>query len=459
MSHCLSCGRYVGPYEACPYCGARVTGRISLRLIKLAAVFLATVGLIMLWYVATCVEVPLVSVREVDAGMNLAYVRLAGRCTRSPSYDPRTGYLSFWIADETGELHVAAYRAESRTLIEQQRFPALGDDIVVAGTLRLEGESRTLIINVPDQLAISRAEPLERAIGAIQPQDQYQLVRGRGQVRTVRKPHPGLTLITVRDPTGATDLAVSHDLIALSGVTPTVRVGQAVEVVASVPRYGDAVQLVPASVADIATIDSDVPIALERSIADISPEEVGSWFAISGTVTRVDPFASGVKLKLDDGSGAMTVVVWDDIYVALLEDLGGGPRPAPGAEVRVLGSLSEYRGELELMPALATTRRSVDRAGMSQSTPIGSLTADDVGRWVTLRGTLGTPERFSAGVKISLTDNSGTIVLLLWEEVYNALSAADRLVPGVQAEVIGEVGQYRGDLQIVPEADGVHVVE
>lgn len=459
MSHCLSCGRYVGPYEACPYCGAGMTGRMSVRRIKLVVVLIATLGLTTLWYVAARSEIPVVSVQQVDAGMNLAYVRLSGRCTRPPSYDPSTGYLSFWMADETGELRVAAYRGESRTLIDERRLPALGDHVVVAGTLRLDSDSQTLIIQVPEQLVISRGQPVERTIGTIRLDDEYQLVRVRGQVRGVRKPHPGLTLITVRDSTGAVDIAVSYDLTALSGASPTVRVGEPVEVVASVSRYGDAVQLVPGSVADIAALPYNVPIAVERSVADLTREEVGRWIAVRGMLARVDPFANGVKLKVDDGTGAVSVVLWEDVYAALLEYIGDGRRLDPGAEIRVLGRLSEFRGELEVVPDLPSDVQVVAAPDMSKPTAIGSLTASDVGRWVRLRGTLGTPERFSAGVKALLSDDSGVIIVVLWEEVYDALTVADRLAPGVEIEVIGEIGQYQGVLQIVPQADGVQVMD
>jgi DNA/RNA endonuclease YhcR with UshA esterase domain len=45
MSTCPSCGRYVGPQAACPYCGAHLTGRLSIRAVKVTAIALATVGL------------------------------------------------------------------------------------------------------------------------------------------------------------------------------------------------------------------------------------------------------------------------------------------------------------------------------------------------------------------------------------------------------------------------------
>jgi len=459
MADCPSCTRYVGPYEACPYCGARMQGRVPMQLLKLAAALLATVGLFVLWYVATRVEVPTVAIGQVDAGMNLAYVRVDGRCTRSPSYDPQTGYLSFWLGDGTGELRVASYRAGSQRLIEEQRVPALGDRIAVAGTLRVEDQLRTLTINAPEQLIISRDEPTERAMGSIRLADYYQRIRVRGQVRDVRKPHPRLTLLTLQDVTGVIDVALSADLIALTHNPPTVEVGQSVEVVAAVSHYGDAVQLVPASAADIIPLDLKVPIAMERSIVEIAGDEAGHWFSVRGTVASVRPFSAGVKMRLEDTTGAITVLLWQDVYEAFVEYLGDGPRPTPGAQIQVQGNLSEYRGELELIPALATDIEILTVPGPPQMLPIGALSAEDVGRWVRVRGTLGMPERFSAGVKIPLSDDSGSLTLLLWEEVYVALPVATQLGPGVQVEVAGEIDEYRGDLEIAPGADGVVLVE
>ena len=102
MSNCPSCGCHAGPYEACPYCGARLTGRTPIRVVKIAAILLATVGLVALWFAATRAEVPLIQIGQAGATMNMAYVRIQGRCTREPSYDPESDYLSFWLADETG---------------------------------------------------------------------------------------------------------------------------------------------------------------------------------------------------------------------------------------------------------------------------------------------------------------------------------------------------------------------
>jgi len=56
-----------------------------MRLVKTVAVLLSTVGLILLWWMATRAEVPLISIGQAGATMNMAYVRLIGHCTRPPS--------------------------------------------------------------------------------------------------------------------------------------------------------------------------------------------------------------------------------------------------------------------------------------------------------------------------------------------------------------------------------------
>ncbi|HEY68766.1 MAG TPA: hypothetical protein G4N97_10920 [Thermoflexia bacterium] len=448
MSHCPSCGRYVGPYEACPYCGARLTGRTPIRVVKIAAIVLATVGLAVLWLAATRAEVPLIQIGQAGATMNMAYVRLEGHCTRAPTYDPESDYLSFWIEDDTGEIRISAYRAETRRIIEQGRVPALGDLVEVAGTLRVREDFLSLTINVPEQLKVTRAEPADRDIGTIVPEDQYLRVRVRGQVRDIYEPYHGLTLITVRDATGSIPVAVSEDLIALSGVTPTLTTGQPVEVVATVSLYGDTPQLVPASVADIVPLSEPVHIAVEKQIGELTTADAGQLVVVRGTVTEVDPFSSGVKYTLDDTTGSIIVLLWQSVYDAL-------PDPTAldvGAEVQVQGEVSQYRGELELVPELAEDVQILAAAAPPAETTIGALTTADVGRMVTLRGTLGQPEPFSAGVKFLLDDGTGQIILLLWSNV--AESAPDGLGAGAQVVVTGEVSEYRGELELIPRNAG-----
>ncbi|MBN1977189.1 MAG: hypothetical protein JW918_07285, partial [Anaerolineae bacterium] len=291
MSHCPSCGRYAGPYEACPYCGARLAGRMPVRAVKIAAILLATVGLAVLWFAATRAQVPLIQIAQAGATMNMAYVRLEGRCTRAPAYDPESDYLSFWLDDGTGEIRASAYRAETRQIIEQGLVPALGDVVEVAGTLRVREDFLALTVNVPDQLKIARPDPVGREIGAIGPDDVYLRVRVRGEVRSVYEPYDGLTLISIRDETGEIPVAVSEDLVALSGALPALSTGQGVEVVAAVSLYGDTPQLVPASVADVVPLEEGARVATEVRIGELSAEDVDQLVVVRGSVVEVIPFS------------------------------------------------------------------------------------------------------------------------------------------------------------------------
>ncbi len=443
MSHCPSCGRYVGPHDACPYCGARLTGRTSIRIVKIAAVVLATVGLAALWLAATRAEVPLIQIGQAGATMNMAYVRLEGHCTRAPSYDPESDYLSFWIEDDTGEIRVSAYRAETRQIIAEGRVPALGDLVEVAGTLRVREDFLSLTLNAPEQLVITRADPVDRDIGTIAPEDQYLRVRVRGQVREVYEPYQGLTLITVRDGTGSIPIAVSEHLIALSSISPTLSTGQSVEVVATVSLYGDTPQLVPASVADIVPLSQAVLVAAEKQIGELTASDVGQLAIVRGIVTEVEPFSAGVKLTLDDGSGTIIALLWQDVYDGMRNRAG----PEVGAEVQVQGEISQYKGEMEVIPELSDdVQVLVPAASPPDPTPIGTLTSADIGRWVTLRGTLGPPDPFSAGVKFTLDDGTGQIVLVMWQDVYE--SAPEGLGASAQIVVTGQVEEYQGQLEL-----------
>jgi len=495
MSHCPSCGRYVGPYKVCPYCGARLAGRTSIRVVKIAAILLATVGLAVLWLAATRAEVPLIQIGQAGATMNMAYVRLRGRCTRTPSYDPQDETLGFWIEDSTGEIYISTYRAQTRQVIAAGRVPALGDQVEVAGTLRIREDFLALTVNVPEHLQIARAEPVDRDVGTLVPADQYLRVRVRGQVREVREPYPGLTLITIRDRTGAIPLVVSDDLTALSGLSPTLSVGQSVEVVAAVSLYGDTPQLVPASLADVVPLSQPVSIAVERRIGDLTTASVGQMATVHGTISEVEPFSSGVKVTLDDTTGDIVVLLWQSVYDAL----PGPAALAVGAEVKAQGEVSQYRGTLELIPELPqdvqTLACPVASAGQARPalaatpmpdpqsptwtpapaatatprplptpaetptpvvelTPIEALTAARAGEEVTVEGTVVGAESFSSGFKFTLDDGSGQIALLLWHEVYDDCWDAAHINLGAQVRATGQVGQYEGELQIQPDFGG-----
>ena len=352
MSHCPDCDRYVGPYEACPYCGAPMAGRLSIRAVKAAAVLLATLGLASLWFVARRTEVPVISIHQACAATNLAYVRIEGRCSRGPSYDPGTEYLSFWVADGSGEMRVASYRGETRVLLDQNRVPALGDEVSVAGPLRVKGDHVSLTLNIPEEMSVKRSDPEPCTLSELETDQALRRVAVRGQIRRVTEPYAGLTVFTLQDETGSVDVALNDDAVALGGVTPTLTIGEVVDVVATVSEYGSEPQLVVASGAEIIPNLGAAFLFPHAFVTELSAADAGRWVRVRGLVSEVNPFSAGVKLLIDDGSGTLTVLLWEDLCAALSDDPVGGQSLSTGSEIEVAGRIAEYGGELELIPEL-----------------------------------------------------------------------------------------------------------
>jgi len=506
MSHCPSCGRYVGPYEACPYCGARMTRRLSIRAVKLIAILLATVGLALLWSVSRHAEVPTVPIGRAGPTMNLATIRVEGRCTRSPTFDPDTGYLSFWITDDTGELRVSSYRAETETLLATGGVPGFGDRVSVVGTIRIRDDLRTLTINAPGELTISRAPPAASSIAQITPDRMYSRVRVRAQIRSLVEPYPGMTLLSLRDATGDIDVVLSEDAVALGGQTPTLTVGQSVSLTAAVGRYEDEPQLVLASPADLKIVDESVPIAPKRMVGDLARADVGSWVALCGVVADLTPFSEGVKLTLDDGTGTVAVLLWRDLHAALIGLLDDELPLGPGAELELQGKVTEYRGDLEVVPELpidvrvlsaaavavrstpspppATARPTETQApsatpsptesptstweptpidvSSSASTPapavqltsIGAIGPDQIGQELVVEGEVVDATSFSHGFRYTIDDGQGQIVLLMWHDVYDDCWDRAEIDLGARVRAQGELTAYEGELQIEPRFGG-----
>ena len=448
MSHCPSCGRYVGPYEACPYCGARLSGRLPIRVVKIAALVLATVGLAALWFAAVRAEAPVISVDQAGATMNMAYVRVEGWVVRSPTFDEESGYLAFTVGDGSGaEMRVNVYRQQSEALRAASNLPALGDRVSVAGTLRVREDNVAMTLNVPEHLRIVRPDAEPRQIGSITADDQFRRVRVRGQVWAVSTPYEGLTLITLRDASGTIDVAVDESLQALTGALLPLEMGQSVEVTAAVSLYRDTPQLVPASVVDVRLLAEEVPVAEGVSIGNLSTADAGRMVIVEGRVTEVDPFSAGVKFGLDDGTGRITVLLWQDIYSGL-------PITTPltaGAQARVMGEVSIYRGALEVLP-----QRPIDvtvlAAGetLPPARQIATLGAADVGATVTVVGNITRAEPFSRGQWLWINDGTSEIQVVVWDDIYQRLSARERLQPGARVQVTGKVQEYRGALELVP---------
>jgi len=82
--------------------------------------------------------------------------------------------------------------------------------------------------------------------------------------------------------------------------------------------------------------------------------------------------------------------------------------------------------------------------------PLSDIAAH-MGEEVTVVGQITAVSSFSGGYKFKLSDG---VTLLLWNNVYDDCWDAPQLNIGATVQATGEVGEYEGDLQIVPNFGG-----
>jgi DNA/RNA endonuclease YhcR with UshA esterase domain len=412
--------------------------------LKIAAAVLAVVGLGALWFASTRVQAPLIQIGQIGSMMNMAYVRVEGLVIQGPDYDDEGEGLSFTVNDDTGELRISAYRTDARDLIAMGSIPSVGDHISVAGNVRVREDYTAMYINAPELLQITRPEAEDAQIGALSPLDIGRRVRVRGQVREVYSPYTGLTLISLRDSSGEVQIAVSESLEQLTGPMAPITTGNSLDVTAAVSLYGDTVQLVPASTADLVLLSGDTILATAQEIGTITTSDAGRWVQVQGQIVESNPFSSGIKFTLDDSTGQIVLLIWDSIF----SQVPYSNTLDVGAQVKAQGNVSEYKGELELVPEVAADIVILVGAPPPEELTVGALSPADVGRMVTLHGVVGPAEPFSSGVRYTLSDGTGEITLLLWSNVVEEAPAG--LVGGAEVRVLGQIAEYKGTLEIIP---------
>lgn len=164
---CPVCERYVGPVDVCPYCDEATARPLSVVLLKFVALFLAVVGLGVLWLAARSREVPLVTIGSISPAMNYGYVRVSGSLAESVSVRKRAGTpyrVSMLLDDGTGTIRAYAYDSRAVELAATMQPPLRkGDRVSVTGSLRVDAsDTRRLYV---EDAAGFKAEPVLRSPG------------------------------------------------------------------------------------------------------------------------------------------------------------------------------------------------------------------------------------------------------------------------------------------------------
>jgi DNA/RNA endonuclease YhcR with UshA esterase domain len=74
-----------------------------------------------------------------------------------------------------------------------------------------------------------------------------------------------------------------------------------------------------------------------------------------------------------------------------------------------------------------------------------------VGQTATIAGKIIEIVSFSTGTRLTVADGTGTITVLLWENVLAYIPAADMLTAGQSITVTGKIEQFQGAMEIAPQ--------
>ncbi|MBP1590072.1 MAG: OB-fold nucleic acid binding domain-containing protein [Kiritimatiellae bacterium] len=157
--NCPACGRFVGAVTKCPYCGAKVAKRLSLVVVRWAAVLLSTVGLFFLYLMARSHEPDEIHIADIEPTMNYGIVRLTGQVKANARVNKNNG-LSFWVNDGTGELIIFVDAALREEMEEQGLVPKKGNEISFLAQLtiktdKVNGQLRSIS---PDSFTLSAGD-------------------------------------------------------------------------------------------------------------------------------------------------------------------------------------------------------------------------------------------------------------------------------------------------------------
>jgi DNA/RNA endonuclease YhcR with UshA esterase domain len=230
--------------------------------------------------------------------------------------------------------------------------------------------------------------------------------------------------------------------------------GALVQVTGTIGTYEGQLQIVPAVGRDVSVLVQPDSQSEERQTGSISITDLGVWTTIEGKVVSLKPFSSGLRMYVDDGSGELQVLLWQNVLDRVR---GGAHALAAGARARVSGHIAEYQGALEIVPAVPIDVEIQENTAETPSAPsaatrISDINAAQLGKQVNTVGRVAGTASFSGGFKFTLADGADQITLILWQRIYDAHPEAASLNVGAEVEITGWITEYDGELQIEPHA-------
>jgi DNA/RNA endonuclease YhcR with UshA esterase domain len=293
----------------------------------------------------------------------------------------------------------------------------------------------TLAIGAALLLGLSSASAGEKVItpiGQVGATQKGQFVTVQGEIAEEHAFKSGMRYL-LRDDGATITLVLFERALEQSPGIGRLLPGALVQATGKVGVYRDEWQIVPIRGSDVLIVKPAPPMPLRR-IGDLKPEDEGHTVVLSGRLTDADSFSAGFKFQLEDGSGQMALTLFERVY----DSLDAPERVNLGAEVRVTGTLSFYRGVLEIAPVDGGRLRVLSspvRNDVKERT-LASISSDDQGQWVRVTATV---FRLGKAGEALIRDHTGLQRLRL----KGAIAKRVALKPNDQIEAVGKVRYSR----------------
>lgn len=276
------------------------------------------------------------------------------------------------------------------------------------------------------------AEKTVTPISTITTEDKGKTLTVEGEIASTRAFNGGMRYLLKDQDDGEITMVIFDRVLKQMPQRAGLLDGAVVNVTGMIDFFNDEAQIVPARKGDVVIVTA-APPPLAAAIAELSSADVGKTVAVSGTVTEASNFSAGFKVKLSDGSGPISVVLFENVWDGLSEPA----KVNAGAVLSVTGKLDEYKGALEIAPASAE-RVVVVSAPAARDVPtktLGAINGNDHNALVRVTGEVVAVEPFENGVNVLLKDETGAQKLRL----YNVVAERVKLSAGEIVEVIGRV--------------------
>ena len=407
--NCPSCGRFVGAVTKCPYCGAKVSKRMSLTATRWAAVLLATIGLFLLYLMAKNREIPVVQLGKIEPTWNFGLIRVEGTvATDARPFKSGRG-MSFNVDDGTGRMVVFTTERQMEALKEQNLVPKAGDRIAFDAQLNISDDKSNLKISGLKTFVLERAPADAVRIADLNVKLAGKTVEIVGQTVSLKPPAEGTKQpwkLTLSDGSGEIEVSFwPTEYAQLENPSELERSGTWVRARVDVGKYQNQVQVKLGSGKDLQIL----PEAPELPAPYMSPAEKAA-----------EKVAAKMADKVEKSTGEPPVPPEND----------AGEPPAPPVVKRDFS-----RGRL----------------ASAEVEPVAGITADRKGQKVKIAGAVVyvAEKKGNQPNSIIVKDEAGDgIYVKYWDSVAEELDEAPAKGDAVEIEGVVEAWNGKASIQL-----------